>query len=70
MYIYDATSFSLITSIDFHDDADNLRYDPASKLVYVGYGDDESAAIAMIDATANKRLEEEFNLGEIRSPSN
>ncbi len=63
VYIYDATSFSLITSIDFHDDADNLRYDPASKRVYVGYGDDESAAIAMIDATTNKRLEEEFKLG-------
>jgi len=63
VYIYDATSFSLITSIDFHDDADNLRYDPAGKLVYVGYGDDESAAIAMIDAITNKRVDEEFKLG-------
>lgn len=63
VYIYDGTSFDLITSIDFHDDADNLRYDPSHKLVYVGYGDDENAAIAMIDASTNKRLDEEFKLG-------
>ena len=63
VYIYDGTSFDLITSLDFHDDADNLRYDSAEKRVYVGYGDDETAAIAMIDATTNKRLDEEFKLG-------
>jgi hypothetical protein len=63
VYIYDGTSFDLITSLDFHDDADNLRYDSAEKRVYVGYGDDETAAIAMIDATTNKRLNEEFKLG-------
>jgi DNA-binding beta-propeller fold protein YncE len=62
VYVYDGTSLELITSIDFHDDADNLRYDPASKLVYVGYGDGESAAIAMIDATTNKRLAQEFKV--------
>lgn len=63
VYIYDGTSFDLITSLDFQDDADNLRYDSAEKRVYVGYGDDETAAIAMIDATTNKRLDEEFKLG-------
>jgi DNA-binding beta-propeller fold protein YncE len=62
LYIYDGTSLDLITSIDFHDDADNLRYDPANKLVYLGYGDDESAAISVIDATTNNRLDE-FKLG-------
>jgi DNA-binding beta-propeller fold protein YncE len=62
LYIYDGTSFAPIASIDFHGDADNLRYDPANRLVYLGYGDDESAAIAAIDATTNKRLEE-FKLG-------
>ena len=30
LYIFDGTSFALITTIDFRDDADNLRYDPAS----------------------------------------
>jgi hypothetical protein len=63
VYIYDGTSFDLITTIDFHDDADNLRYDPTEKRVYVGYGDEETAAIGMIDAVTNKRLEEEYKVG-------
>ena len=61
--IYDGTSFDLITSIDFGDDVDNLRYDATSKRLYVGYGDDKEGAIAIIDATTNKRLDEEFKLG-------
>jgi hypothetical protein len=36
LYIYDGTTFDLITSIDFGDDVDNLRYDAAEKRVYVG----------------------------------
>jgi DNA-binding beta-propeller fold protein YncE len=63
LYIYDGTSFELITAIDFHGDVDNLRYDAASKRVYVGYGDDEKAAIASVDATNNQRTEEEYKLG-------
>ena len=63
LYIYDGTSLDLITSIDFGDDVDNLRYDSASKRVYVGYGDDETGAIAVVDATTNQRLPEEFKLG-------
>jgi hypothetical protein len=63
VYIYDAASFDLLSTIDFHDDADNLRYDPTEKRVYVGYGDGETAAIGMIDATRNKRLEKEFKTG-------
>ncbi len=60
LYIYDGTSYQLTTSIDFGDDVDNLRYDPATKRVYVGYG---AGAIAMVDATTNKRLPDEFKLG-------
>lgn len=63
LYIYDGTSFDAITSIDFGGDVDNLRYDAAQKRVYVGYGDDAAAAIAMIDAVTNKRLDEEYKLG-------
>jgi|SRR5579863_884770 len=63
LYIYDGTSFNLLSTIDFHGDADNLRYDAAEKRVYVGYGDDEAAAIGMVDATTNKRLAEEFKTG-------
>ena len=63
LFIYDATSFDLISSIDFGDDVDNLRYDAATKRVYVGYGDEAAGAIAMVDAVTNQRLETEFKLG-------
>ena len=63
LYIYDAAKFDLLTSIDFHGDVDNLRYDAATKRVYVGYGDDEAAAIGIVDATTNQRLDEEYKLG-------
>src|SRR5882757_6153098 len=63
LYIYNGDSLELITSIDFGDDVDNLRYDAAKKLVYVAYGDDDAGAIAIIDATTNKRLEHEYKLG-------
>ena len=63
LYIYDGTSFNLITSIDFGDDVDNLRYEAAEKRIYVGYGDERTGAIGMVDAATNKRLAEEFKLG-------
>jgi len=63
LHIYDGTSFDLISEIDFHGDVDNLRYDAANKRVYVGYGDEETAAIGAVDATTNKRIEEEYKLG-------
>lgn len=63
LYIYDGTSFDLITAIDFPSDVDNLRYDATDKRLYVGYGDDDTAAIGMVDATTNKRLNQEFKLG-------
>lgn len=63
LYIYNGNSFDLITSIDFGDDVDNLRYDAASNRVYVGYGDEKTGAIAMVDAATNKRLDEEYKVG-------
>jgi DNA-binding beta-propeller fold protein YncE len=64
VYIYDAGSYELISTVDFEGGADNLRYDAANKRVYVGCGDDEkNAAIATIDATTNQRLDEEYKLG-------
>ena len=62
LYIHN-DSLELITSIDFGDDVDNLRYDAAKKLVYVAYGDEDAGAIAVIDATTNQRLEREYRLG-------
>jgi DNA-binding beta-propeller fold protein YncE len=63
LYIYDTNNYSLITSIDFGDDADNLRYDEQQKYVYVGYGDGDAGAIAIVDATTDKRLPKEYKLG-------
>ena len=62
LYVYDGDTYSLITSIDFGDDVDNLRYDAASKRLYVGYGGDDGA-IAIVDAATNTRLSREFKLG-------
>lgn len=63
LYIYDGTTFDPITSIDFGDDVDNLRYDAAEKRLYVGYGDEKTGAIGIVDAATNKRLDDEFKLG-------
>ena len=63
LYVYDGTTFDLITSIDFGDDVDNLRYDAAEKRLYVGYGDEKTGAIGIVDAATNKRLDDEFKLG-------
>jgi hypothetical protein len=59
LYIYDADAFNLITTIDFPGGADNLRYDAATKRIYVGCGDDEkTGAIAVVDAMTNQRIDE------------
>src|SRR3979411_2954856 len=59
LYIYDAAAFNLITTIDFPGGADNLRYDAATKRIYVGCGDDEkTGAIAGGDAMSNQRVAE------------
>ena len=63
LYIYDASTFDLISSIDYGDDVDNLRYDAAKKQVYVGYGSGETGAIGIVDATTNQRLPKEFKVG-------
>jgi DNA-binding beta-propeller fold protein YncE len=64
VYIYDGDSFNLLAALDFEGGADNLRYDAATKRVYVGCGDDDkNSAIAAIDAVTNKRLDEVYKLG-------
>jgi DNA-binding beta-propeller fold protein YncE len=53
--IFDGQSLRLVGTVDFSDDADNIRYDRAAKLVYVGYG---NGALGIIDARNGKRLGE------------
>jgi len=63
LYIYDGATFALVSTIDFHSDVDNLRYDIAHQRVYVGFGEDESGAIGTVDAVTNDRLPEEYKIG-------
>src|SRR3989475_10017908 len=56
--IYDGDSFKLLNTVDIGEDADNVRYDPAEKKVYVAYGGDEGGGIAVLDAASGKRLED------------
>ena len=51
--IYDAKSFQLIGKVNFKDDADNVRYDSASKRIYVGFG---SGGIGIINAADGKQV--------------
>jgi DNA-binding beta-propeller fold protein YncE len=51
--IYDANSFQLIGKVDFADDADNVRYDSASRRIYVGFG---SGGIGIINAADRKHI--------------
>ncbi len=61
--IFDAETYKLIDTVKFSDDADQIRYDPAAKRVYVGYGDGAEGAIGMFDATTDKRIAGDFKLG-------
>ena len=53
--IYDGTSYQLRKSLDFAPDPDNLRWDPTSKLVVVGYGEEEGG-IAFIDPQKEEQV--------------
>jgi len=44
--IFDGSSYALLKTLDFGEDADNLRYDSGRKRVYVGYG---AGALGEID---------------------
>ena len=54
--IYDGDSFNLLSAVEIGEDADNVRYDPAEKKVYVAYGGDEGGGLAVVDAASGKRL--------------
>jgi DNA-binding beta-propeller fold protein YncE len=56
--IYDGDAFKLLNTVEIGEDADNVRYDPKEKQIFVAYGGDEGGGIAVIDAVAGKRLED------------
>jgi DNA-binding beta-propeller fold protein YncE len=61
---YDAESYKLLKTLDFGEDSDtdNLRYDPVAKLAYVGYGEDETGAIGVINPATMEHLKD-YKLG-------
>jgi DNA-binding beta-propeller fold protein YncE len=61
---YDAETYALLKTLDFgaNADTDNMRYDAASKHVYVGYGRGMRGALAVVDPSGMERLQE-FRLG-------
>ena len=53
--IYDGTTYELRKTLDFSPDPDNIRWDPTSKLVAVGYGEDDGG-IAFIDPQKEEQV--------------
>ena len=53
--VYDGATYTLKKTIDFGEDPDNMRYDEASKTVFVGFGQ-EDGGIAMIDPKTDERV--------------
>jgi DNA-binding beta-propeller fold protein YncE len=51
--IFDGITFKELTRVSFGEDADNLRYDSATRRIYVGYG---PGGLGVIDAQSGKRL--------------
>src|SRR6266436_8841383 len=51
--IYDGKSFQAVGEMDFKDDADNVRYEAATKKIFVGFG---SGGIAVIDAANGRQI--------------
>ena len=51
--IYDGKSFQQISELNFEDDADNVRYDDATKKIYVGFG---SGGIVIVNAQEGKEI--------------
>jgi DNA-binding beta-propeller fold protein YncE len=47
--LFDGPSYELVKTIGSLDDADNMRFDRKTKLIYVGYGD---GALGVIDPTS------------------
>jgi DNA-binding beta-propeller fold protein YncE len=60
--VYDGESFTLLKTIDIGEDADNVRYDPRERRVYVAYGGDDVGGIAVIDAASGARLDDAAKL--------
>ena len=55
MSVFDGATYTFKKSIDFGTDPDNVRYDDASKKIFVGFGQ-EDGGIAMVDPATDERV--------------
>jgi DNA-binding beta-propeller fold protein YncE len=55
MNVYDGATYTLKKTIDFGVDPDNVRYDAASKKIFVGFGEDDGG-IATVDPATDERV--------------
>jgi len=51
--IFDSNTFRLVDRLDLSSDADNVRYDEYSRIIYVGHG---NGGLSLIDASTDKVL--------------
>jgi DNA-binding beta-propeller fold protein YncE len=58
--VFDGETYKLLETVKYPEDADQLRYDPATRQVFVGYGD---GAIGSFDPMTGKRDGGDFELG-------
>src|ERR1700686_884241 len=56
--IFRGDTFKLIDSLPIGTDANQVGYDPDTKYLYVGLGDRNSGALAIIDTSSNKQVGE------------
>jgi DNA-binding beta-propeller fold protein YncE len=54
--IFAGDTFKLIDSLPIGTDADHVGYDPATKYLYVGFGDAKAGGLAVIDTHTNKHV--------------
>lgn len=54
--IFAGDTFKLIDSLAIGTDADHVGYNPATKYLYVGFGDAKSGGLAIIDTRNNKHI--------------
>jgi DNA-binding beta-propeller fold protein YncE len=54
--IFAGDTFKLIDNLPIGTDADHVGYDPATKYLYVGFGDAKSGGLAIIETRSNKHI--------------
>lgn len=51
--VFDVSHYRLLKVFNFSSDADNIRYDVRSGLLYIGYGEENQSGIAVINTTSD-----------------